>query len=87
MLSSAISNYVSSVASEGVGCVFPWARSWVSATEVGTPQKRLQPLVLYRTREGEEDTFKLLLNLILDCLHNQLVVVSCPSSSDQISLK
>lgn len=46
--------------------------------------KQLQPLVLYHASEGVEDSFELLLNLLLGSHHNQLVV-TCPSSSDQVS--
>lgn len=62
---------MSSVGSGGVGCGSPWARSWGSATEGGEPlRKQLQPLVLCHAREGEENTFELLLNLLLGSLRN-----------------
>lgn len=53
----------------------------------GALRKQLQPLVLPHASEGGGDTFELLLNWLLGSLHNQLVVVICPPSSDQISQK
>lgn len=78
---------MSPVGSKGIGCVFPWAGSRGSATEGVALRKQLQPLVLPHASEGEENTSELLLNLLVGSLHNQLVVVTCPSSSDQISQK
>lgn len=83
MLSSVRSN-ICPVGSKSVGCVSPWARSWGSATE---GRGALQKLGLCHASEGEEDAFELLLNLLLGSLHDELVVVICPPSSDQISQK
>lgn len=82
-MSSVRSNIRVLCGSRGVGCVSPWPGFGVQLQGEAL-WKQLQPLVLYHASGGVEDTFELLLNLLLGSHHNQLVV-TCPPSSDQVS--